>query len=97
MPPEAWEKLLALEAEVEALRRQVVQLTGIVQELQERLGRTSRNSSQLPSADPPPAVGKRLRREPSGRRPGGQPGPEGQTRVLVPVGEVDVVFPVKPV
>jgi hypothetical protein len=86
---------LALEAEVEALRGQLVQLTGIVQELQERLGRTSRNCSQPPSADPPHAVGKRLRRETSGRRPGGQPGPEGQTRVLVP--EVDGVFPVKPV
>jgi hypothetical protein len=80
MPPEAWEKLLALEAEVEALRRQVVQLTGIVQELQERFGRTSRNSSQPSSADPPQAVGKWLRREPSGRRPGGQPGPRGRHR-----------------
>jgi hypothetical protein len=95
-PPEARERLLALEAEVEALRRQVVQLTGTVQELQERLGRTSGNSSQPPSADPPQAMGKRLRREPSGRRPGGQPGHEGQTRVWVPVEEVEVVVPVKP-
>jgi hypothetical protein len=94
-PPEAREKRLALEAEVEVLRGQVVQLTEIVQELQKRLGRTSCNSSQPPSADPPHAVGKRLRRETSGRRPGGQTGPEGQTRVLVP--EVDGVFPVKPV
>lgn len=96
-PPEVREKLLALEAEVGALRRQVGQLRAVVQELQERVGRTSGNSSQPPSADSPQAVAKRLRRESSGRRPGGQPGHEGQSRVLVPVGEVEVVFPVKPV
>ena len=34
--------------------------------------------------------------EPTGRRPGGQPGHEGQARALVPVEEVDVAVPVKP-
>jgi transposase len=95
-PAAAREKILALEAEVEALRGQVAQLAATVQELWQRLGRTSRNSSQPPSADPPQAVGRRLRREPSGRRPGGQPGHEGQTRALVPVEAVDVMRPVKP-
>ena len=38
-----------------------------------------------------------MRRGPSGRRPGGQPGHEGQTRALVPVEAVDVVIPLKPV
>jgi hypothetical protein len=45
---------------------------------------------------PPQALGKRPRREPPGRRPGGQPGHEGQARALVPVAEVDGVVPVKP-
>jgi transposase len=49
-----------------------------------------------PSSDPPQAFGKRPRRQPSGRRPGGQPGHEGQTRALLPVEEVDVIIPVTP-
>ena len=81
---------------MEALRGQVAPLAATVHEWWQRLGRTSRHSSQPPSADPPQAVGQRPRREPSGRRPGGQPGPAGQTRALVPVEAVDVVRPVKP-
>ena len=49
-----------------------------------------------PSSDPPQATPKRPRRDPSGRRAGGQPGHEGQARELVPVEEIDVVISVKP-
>jgi transposase len=59
------------------------------------LGRNSRNSSQPPSSDPLQTP-QRWRRDPSGRRPGGQPGHAGQTRALAPVEEVEVVMAVKP-
>ena len=79
------------------LETTVQRLEGIVQQLTERLQQDSRTSSRPPSSDPPQALGKRPRQQPSGRRPGGQPGHEGHTRGLVPVEEVDVVVPVKPI
>jgi transposase len=95
-PPVAQELIVAQAAALAQLRAEVVQLQAMVEELAQRVGRNSRNSSQPPSADPPHAL-RPSRREPSGRRPGGQPGHEGQTRALVPVETVDVVLPVKPV
>src|SRR5918996_914314 len=95
-PPGAQELIVAQAAALAQLRAEVAQLKATVEELAQRLGRNSHNSSQPPSADPPPAR-RRSRREPSGRRPGGQPGHEGQSRTLSPVEEVDVVIPVKPV
>jgi transposase len=86
----------ALEARVAALEAAVQRLEATVDHLAERLQQDSRTSSRPPSSDPPQVLGKRPRREPSGRRPGGQPGHEGQTRMLIPVGEVHVVIPVKP-
>ena len=78
------------------LRAEVAHLKATVEELAQRLGRNSRNSSQPPSADPPQTP-PRPRCAPSGRRAGGQPGHEGQARALLPVEAVDVVIPVKPV
>jgi transposase len=95
-PPAAQELMVAQAAALAQLRAEVAQLKATVEELAQRLGRNSRNSSQPPSADPPQTT-IRPRREPSGRRPGGQPGHEGQTRALVPAEAVDVVIPVKPV
>jgi transposase len=95
-PPGAQELMVAQAAALAQLRAEVAQLKATVEELAQRVGRNSHHSSQPPSADPPHAL-RRSRREPSGRRPGGQPGHEGQTRTLSPVEEVDVVIPVKPV
>jgi len=95
-PAAVQDYLEALEARVEALEGSVQRLEATVQRLTEHVQQNSRNSSRPPSSDPPQASGKRSRREPSGRRPGGQPGHEGHTRALVPVEEVDVVVPVKP-
>jgi transposase len=103
LPPEIWEQtppaaqelLVAQAAALGQLRAEVAQLKAAVEELAQRLGQNSRNSSRPPSADPPQAM-RQPRREPSGRRPGGQPGHERQTRVLVPVEEVDVLLPLKP-
>jgi transposase len=89
IPPEAPAYIRALEARVAALE-------AMVQQLREQRQQTSRTSSRPPSSDPPQALAKRPRREPSGRRPGGQPGHEGHARGLVPGEQVDVVCPVKP-
>ena len=86
----------ALEVRVAALETIVQRLEATVHDLTERLQQDSRTSSRPPSSDPPQALSKRPRREPSGRRAGGQPGHEGQTRMLIPVEEVDVIIPVKP-
>lgn len=88
-PPEAQEYILHLEA-------RVVRLEATVQDLLERLRQDSRTSSRPPSSDPPQSQ-RRRRRQPSGRRPGGQPGHQGQTRTLTPVEEVDEVIVLKPV
>ena len=71
---------------VEANRR----LEGRVAELEQRLNRSSRNSSLPPSQDPPSAP-PRPRQSGSGRTRGGQPGHEGRHRRLLPPEQVDVV------
>ncbi len=63
--------------------------------LEERLGKTSQNSSKPPSSDPP-GTASRASREPSGRKRGGQPGHERATRPLIPTDQADKVIPVKP-
>jgi transposase len=97
LPPEIWERTPPeAQAYIRALESRVAALEATVQQLREQVQQTSRTSSRPPSSDPPQALGQRPRREPTGRRPGGQPGHEGQARALVPVEEVDVVVPVKP-
>jgi transposase len=91
--------LLALSEQNERLQVQVEQLTARVARQDERiatlerqLGRSSRNSSQPPSSDPP---GKRRAvrgKDPSGRAQGAQPGHEGHGRELLPVSAVDHVI-----
>jgi transposase len=103
-PSELWEQipvavqayLDALEARVTALETAVQRLDATVQHLTERLQQDSRTSSRPPSSDPPQATTKRPRRDPTGRRPGGQPGHWGQARALVPGEEVAVVVSLKP-
>jgi transposase len=104
LPPEVWEHtpveaqayIRGLEARVAVLEAMVQRLQATIQHLTERLQQDSRTSSRPPSSDPPQATAKRPRHEPGGRRPGGQPGHEGQARALVPVDQGDVVIPVKP-
>ena len=86
----------AVQDYLEALEARVAALEALVQQMREQLQQDSRTSSRPPSSDPPQALAKRPRHEPTGRRPGGQPGHEGQTRVVVPIETVDVVVPVKP-
>jgi transposase len=76
----AIEDLTALNAEQAG--RIAVQAERIA-ELERRLGRNSRNSSQPPSADGPAAPVRRSRRGMTNRKQGKQPGSEGKTLRLV--------------
>jgi len=69
---------------IEANRR----LEARVAELEQRLNRSSRNSSLPPSQDPPSAA-PRPGQPASGRQHGGQPGHEGKNRPLLPLERVD--------
>jgi len=89
--------LLELSAQNARLVAQVEQLTARVARQDERIAkleqkgrRSSRNSSQPPSADSPSAPPKRGK-DPSGKKPGGQPGHEGKGRPLLPLWAVDEV------
>lgn len=60
----------------------ITRLAGRVEELEQRLGRNSRNSSQPPSSDlfnRPPRPSPRSLRQPTGKKTGGQPGHKGKT------------------
>lgn len=88
--------LLALSAQNERLEAQVEKLTAKVARQDERiatlerqLSRSSRNSSQPPSADPP-SVPPRSK-SPTGCKQGAQPGHEGKGRPLLPAWAVDEV------
>jgi transposase len=86
LPPEVWERtpveaqeyIRGLEARVAVLEAMVQRLQATIQHLTERLQQDSRTSSRPPSSDPPQATAKRPRREPGGRRLGGQPGHEAR-------------------
>ncbi len=67
-----------------AIEQQLAELQAQNQLLREQINRTSKNSSQAPSSDPPKAP-KRRRKEKSGKKRGGQPGHEGHSRSLYPV------------
>lgn len=81
--------LLGIAATVEPLKKRLA-------ELEERLNKTSRNSSKPPSSDPPSAP-PRQKRTPLGRKPGGQKGHPGHGRRLKPPEQVRRIVEVKPV
>ncbi len=65
------------------LQRRVEELEALVRELQARLGTNSTNSSVPPSANPLDAP-KPVTKEPTGRKPGGQPGHPPHLKQLLP-------------
>lgn len=71
-----------LQAEVDALRADNAALRAQVAELLERLNRNSSNSSKSPSSDPPWHVKPKPPRQPTGNKPGGQPGHKPHNRAL---------------
>jgi transposase len=85
-----------------ALERQYNQVSAVLKTaleriaiLEERARQNSRNSHTPPSQDPPNAPA-RARKEPTGRKPGGQPGHEGKNRGLLPPEEVQHFVPYVP-
>jgi transposase len=87
----------AYEKQLAGLREQaatVDDLKAEIAELRERLGQNSSNSSKPPSSDPPYKPSPR--REPKGRKRGGQPGHQGNTRSLLPADEVDRLIELRP-
>jgi transposase len=84
------EVLLRMDRQIQALTETVARQGERIAVLERRLNRSSRNSSQPPSVDPPGAPPRR-ERDPSGRRQGGQPGHEGKGRPLLPAWAVDEV------
>jgi transposase len=77
-------RLLPLVVKVEELQARV-------EELERRLNQTSQNSSRPPSSDPPHAAKRPPKKPPSGRKPGGQPGHDGNHREWLPPEKVDEV------
>jgi transposase len=91
-------RFTAYEKQLASLREQlstVDDLKAEVAELRERLGQNSSNSSKPPSSDPP-SYKPSPRRVPKGRKRGGQPGHQGNTRRLLPAEEVDHLVELKP-
>src|SRR5579863_7584069 len=80
MTPE--EENAILRAENRALREQVQTLVAEVQQLRGRLAKDSHNSSKPPASDGLARKTKSVR-QPSGKKPGGQPGHHGQQVRLV--------------
>jgi transposase len=72
---------------VDELQRGVSQLQERMRQLEEQVGKNSRNSSKPPSSDPP-HVKKAPPKEKGKRKQGGQPGHKGHGRSLKPPEEV---------
>ena len=81
--------LLRLDEQVQRLEKRVVAQDERIAKLERQLNRSSRNSSQPPSADAPSASPSS--KSPMGRKQGAQPGHEGKGRSLLPAWAVDEV------
>jgi transposase len=100
---ELWTALRALGAEHERVlveqRQMLVEQAALrerVAELERRLGQNSSNSSRPPSSDPPWTPPSPAKRQPSGRKAGGQPGRQASQRELLPPDQVDRLVAVWP-
>lgn len=96
LPGDLWAQLpsaaqAAVVALVQHYEQRLTALQATIDDLQQRLGQNSRNSSRPPSADPP-SVKRAPPRPPSGRRSGGQPGHALQQRPLLEPTQPPVVL-----
>ncbi len=82
--------LLRMDEQIGRLEKRVAAQDERIAQLERRAGRSSRNSSQPPSADSPGGSPKRGK-DRSGRKQGAQDGHEGKGRPLLPAWAVDVV------
>ena len=94
-PSEGWEVIQSLLAMIQAQAEELTRLTEEVKRVQDQRQVDSHNSSKPPSSDS--GHGQRTpptRRQPSGKRPGGQPGHDGTTLRQVIQPDQVVVHPV---
>jgi transposase len=82
--------LLRMDEHIQRLEKRVAAQDERIAVLERRIGRSSRNSSQPPSGDPPGAAPRRGK-DRSGRKQGAQPGHEGKGRRLLPAWALDEV------
>lgn len=82
--------LLRMDEQIQRLEKRVAQQDERIEQLERRIGRSSRNSSQPPSADRPGGPPKRGK-DRSGRKQGAQDGHEGKGRPLLPAWAVDEI------
>lgn len=90
-----WQEKQTLQQPVVALQKQVATLQAEVERLREQVNQNSRNSSKPPSSDAP-CLRTYPKREPTGRKPGGQKGHVGKGRKLKPGEKVSRVVVSKP-
>jgi transposase len=100
IPSELWEQIpphvqAVLWVVCDGYERRIAALEREVAELKEQVRRNSQNSSKPPSSDGP-HVKRKPPKEPSGRKPGGQPGHPAHRRALVPLEQVDEVVKCQP-
>ncbi|MEH1982700.1 MAG: IS66 family transposase [Nostoc sp.] len=89
VPETDWEKTPA------SVKGRMEEMKALIQELEEKLNRTSKNSSSPPSLDPLNAEKKEGKKK-SGKKVGGQPGHQRFEKVLYPESECAEVINHKP-
>ena len=85
-------ELVTRDVRASELEGRIAKLVAQVEELTEKLGRNSSNSHLPPSSDGPGAAARgagRSKKQPSGRKRGGQKGHSGAHRGLLPADRVD--------
>ena len=83
--------LLRMDEQIQRLEKRVAQQEERIAQLERQVKRSSRNSSQPPSADQRGSAPRRGK-DPSGRAQGAQPGHEGEGRELLATSAVDEVI-----
>ena len=84
--------LVRMDEQIQRLEKRVAAQDERIAQLERRLGRSSRNSSQPPSSDPPgKGTAPKRGKDSSGRKQGAQLGHEGKGRPLLPAWAVDGV------
>jgi transposase len=83
------------DAVIATLLQRIAQLERRVAELEDRPGANASNSSLPPSANPPGAPAPVTKKR-TGKRPGGQPGHPGHSRLRLPAHRVGHVIPLVP-
>ncbi|ASJ71016.1 IS66 family transposase [Granulosicoccus antarcticus] len=86
-----WGVVGQLESIVSDLKAQNEELVEQIRELNERMGKSSRNSSRPPSSDSTSQRANRKKKPRSTKRKGAQPGHEKHERPLVPESDVDQI------